>query len=173
MEYIRIKDGKITEDFCTRDIVLDAIAVDGFDGCVGDDEKWFTADWKKRPDIELYREGLKEIPEGQKLEDDKLVEMNEVEKINAGLKELNQYEKIEDGKIVQKTMEELHKDGLMTDSDYTKYQISMYKSKLTSTDYVVLKMAEAEDPEPLKEKYKAELEFRKAWRAEINKLEAL
>ena len=46
--------------------------------------------------------------------------------------------------------------------------------KLTNTDYIVLKIAEAETEEEkqaLREEYAEELANRKKWREEINKLE--
>ena len=58
-------------------------------------------------------------------------------------------------------------------------QIAALKQKLADTDYIVLKIAEAisendtETVEQLKQTYAVELNNRKVWRNEINKLEAI
>lgn len=57
-----------------------------------------------------------------------------------------------------------------TEKELAHQRISELKSKLASTDYVVIKIAEGE---ATAEDYSEILAQRKAWRAEVNQLEAL
>ncbi len=57
-----------------------------------------------------------------------------------------------------------------TEKELAHQRISELKAKLASTDYVVIKIAEGE---ATAEEYSEILAQRKAWRAEINQLEAL
>ena len=57
-----------------------------------------------------------------------------------------------------------------TEKELAYQRISELKAKLASTDYVVIKIAEGETNA---EEYSEILAQRKAWRAEINQLEAL
>ncbi|MBR0535822.1 MAG: hypothetical protein IIX14_05530 [Clostridia bacterium] len=57
-----------------------------------------------------------------------------------------------------------------TEEEFAQQKIADLKSKLASTDYVVIKIAEGE---ATAEEYSEILAQRKAWRAEINQLEAL
>ena len=74
---------------------------------------------------------------------------------------------IEDGKVVAK-------EPIISQEDVINNKILKLKSNLDSTDYIVLKIAEAETDEEkqsLRELYAEELKQRKLWRDEINELE--
>lgn len=60
------------------------------------------------------------------------------------------------------------------DNDKIKITIAELKEKLSNTDWIVIKIAEAETEEQkqeLRRKYQTEIEDRKSWRNEINILE--
>lgn len=74
---------------------------------------------------------------------------------------------VEDGKVVAK-------EPIISQEDVINNKILKLKSNLDSTDYMVLKIAEAETDEEkqeLRELYAEELKQRKEWREEINELE--
>lgn len=84
-------------------------------------------------------------------------------------------------KITEEEFNELTKPVELTAEQKAKSeklrQISEYKTKLHDTDYIVLKIAEAvaendiETVTALRTTYATELQNRKLWREEINKLE--
>lgn len=85
---------------------------------------------------------------------------------------------IENGKAITRDMTPEEEAEYKKASEPTKEQkIEALKSKLADTDYIVLKIAEAqadgetETVAALKTTYATELANRKAWREQINKLE--
>src|SRR5574344_965702 len=95
--------------------------------------------------------------------------------------------KINDDKtgLIQKTEKEiLAEDTTIFNNycevkDYCRFSIQDYKKDLSSTDYIIQKICEAqaesdnETENELKEKYATELENRKIWRAKINELQTI
>lgn len=84
---------------------------------------------------------------------------------------------IENGKAITRNMTPEEEAEYIKASEPTKeQQIAELKKKLDNTDYIVLKIAEAqadgdtETVEALKTTYATELANRKAWRKEINAL---
>src|SRR5574344_289095 len=118
MEYIMVKDGIITGNFCSEYPPLGAIAVDNFDGVVGEPLSSYDSHFKRKPAIELYRAHLLDVPSGYKLESGELVEMTAIEKMIAGVKQIPEGHKIEGGRLVEKTAEELLSDGDIDRKEY-------------------------------------------------------
>lgn len=89
MEYIKIKDGKISSYRIANEIPEGGIAVHDFKGLIGDPVTFYTADWKRKTNEELYREGLLPVPTGYRLNSaGKLVRLSFKERLLKG------YEKI-------------------------------------------------------------------------------
>jgi hypothetical protein len=120
MEYITVKDGKISGHFCGNKLPDGAVQVTDFWGNTGDPVTWYDDKWQRKDEIELYRAGVKELPAGYRLNDGKtaIVEMSEAEKIQAGMKKLPDGMKIENGVIAVKTASEKLASGEITQEAY-------------------------------------------------------
>jgi hypothetical protein len=134
MEYITVKDGKISGHFCGDRLPEGAIQVTDFWGNTGDPVTWYDDKWQRKDEIELYRAGVKELPAGYRLNDGKtaVVEMSEVEKIQAGILKLPAGMKIENGVIAVKTPAEKLADGEITQEAYDGLLKQQYKDRVVS-----------------------------------------
>lgn len=67
----------------------------------------------------------------------------------------------------------VHEVPAPSESEIIAQQVAELKAKLSDTDYVVIKIAEAtgEDADVLREKYAQVIADRKEWRKQINELE--
>jgi len=95
------------------------VKVSSIDGIrVFDSIKFYTPDWKRKPDYRLIDEGLMPMPKGYVREDDTLRCMTQKERIIAGLDEPQPGYKVTDGKIVPMTLSEQLAAGQVTQEDY-------------------------------------------------------
>ena len=74
---------------------------------VGEPLAFYNSDYTRKTEVQLIKEKLIELPKGYKIDNDKLVEMTNDEKIIAGLEQLPSGMKIENGKLVQKSSDEI------------------------------------------------------------------
>lgn len=199
-EVLKIEDGIIeSHSIVNRKLREGEVIVHDWQGTVGEPVTYYDENYKRYTDIDLINKGLKEIPKGLKIEDNKLVEMTlqekyeagiinlkptqkivdnyivektQDERINEGLEELPPQFKKENGKIVSKTMEEMLEDGTITQDAYNEYLVLNYKQYLDLTDWVVIKTLELQmKGEKVTHDYSDILTEREKARKEINKLE--
>ena len=175
MEYITIdkSTNTIASYSVTKDDILPtgAVKVTNFIGSVGDSLNLYTSSYEKKSNVQLYIEGLLEIPEGYKLNDSKtdIVAMTETERITAGLDKAPTGLKVEDGVLVQKTLDEKLADGDITQKAYYLYKIVALQTQLKETDYIAMKIAEGAAS---KDDYADKLTERAAWRQQISDLQS-
>lgn len=106
-EYIKIKNKIITGIFCGTTDEEDIIILPAnHEVREGDSLDFYTDNFKRKSDIQLMHENLIPIPQGYKIDNDKLVEMTFNERIIAGIDELPHNMKIVDNKLVEKSEEE-------------------------------------------------------------------
>ena len=201
-EVLKIENEKIvSHSIVNREPREGEVVVNNWQGTVGEPITYYDENYKRYTDIELINKGLKELPKGLKIEDNKLVEMTlqekyeaglitlhptqkivdnyivektQAERINEGIEELPPQFKKENGEIVPKTMEEMFADGTITQSEYNEYIILTYKQFLDSTDWVVIKTIELQmKGEEISHDYSDILKQREQARKEINKREEL
>ena len=136
MEYITVENQVITGHYASDSIPEGAIPVTDFNGIVGEQVSYYNPDWTRKSDIELMLTGLMAIPDGYKINEEKtaLQEMTEDEKIIAGIKDLPQGQKIEDGKILPMTDEEKLSAGQLTQEEYDRIQQGKIISELNDID---------------------------------------
>lgn len=174
MQYIRVENGIITEHLSSATPIDGAIAVSDFYGTVGDPVAYYNDDWSRKPDIELYKNGLMNIPEGKVLDGETLRDMTEVEKIQAGILALPSGMKISNGELVSMSQEELLEAGLITQEDVAKDEAQRLHAELqaylSDTDYAVIKCSELKLN--LETEYPGLSEKRAQARAKINELES-
>ena len=199
-EVLKIENEKIvSHSIVNRDPRKNEIVVNNWQGTVGEPLTFYDENYKRFTDVELIEKGLKELPKGLKIENNKLVEMTlqekykagfitlnptqkivdnyivektQAERINEGLEELPPQFKKENGEIVPKTMEEMLADGTITQDEYNEYLVLNYKQYLDSTDWVVIKTLELQmKGEKVTHDYSDILAEREKAREEINKLE--
>ena len=199
-EVLKIENEKIIgHAIVNREPRENEIVVNNWNGTVGEPITYYDENYKRYTDIELINKGLKEIPKGLKIEDNKLVEMTlrekyeaglitlaptykivdnyivektQAERINEGLEELPPQFKKENGEIVPKTMEEMLADGTITQDEYNEYLVMNYKHYLDYTDWVVIKTLELQmKGEKVTHDYSDILAERERAREKINKLE--
>ena len=199
-EVLKIENEKIvSHSIVNREPRENEIVVNNWQGTVGEPLTFYDENYKRYTDIDLINKGLKELPKGLKIEDNKLVEMTlqekyeaglitlnptqkivdnyivektQAERINEGLEELPPQFKKENGEIVPKTMEEMLADGTITQDDYNEHLVMNYKQYLDSTDWVVIKTLELQmKGEKVTHDYSDILAEREKARAKINELE--
>lgn len=136
MEYITVEKHIITGHYASDSIPEGAIPVTDFIGRVGEPVSYYNPDWSRKSDIELMLSGLMTIPNGYKINEEKtaLQEMTEDEKIIAGIKDLPQGQKIEDGKILPMTDEEKLSAGQLTQEEYDRIQYGKLIARLKKID---------------------------------------
>lgn len=106
-EYIKIKNNTIVGIFCGATDEEDVIILPAnHEVREGDSLNFYTDNFKRKSDIQLMQEKLIPIPQGYKIDNDKLVEMTFNERIIAGIDELPRNMKIVDNKLVEKSEEE-------------------------------------------------------------------
>lgn len=145
MEYITVENQVITGHYASDSIPEGAIPVTDFIGRVGEPVSYYNPDWSRKSDIELMLSGLMTIPNGYKINEEKtaLQEMTEDEKIIAGIKDLPQGQKIEDGKILPMTDEEKLAAGQLTQEEYDRIQQAKIISELNDIDKKTIRSVRA------------------------------
>lgn len=140
MEYLIIEKGKIKGHYCGSELPKGAIEVKNFSGFVGESVDFYKSDWTRKSENELIKEGLKDIPNGYKWNDDEteLVQMTQIEKIESGLEEMPIGYKIENNELVAMTNSEKYKEGLLTKDDYSAIKRGERDSLLNQTDKYLL-----------------------------------
>lgn len=118
-EYMTIKDNIVTGIYCGTveegSITLPA----NHQVRVGEPLTFYNEDYTRKSEVQLIQEKLIDIPQGYKIENDKLVEMTYDEKIIAGLEQLPSGMKIVGSEIIPMTEEE--KLQAMTEKEKASY----------------------------------------------------
>ena len=152
MEYIVVDDKIVKGHYCGENKPDNAIRVNNFNGSVGEPVSFFDSNWNRKPEIDLYKEGLKDVPKGYKLNEDKtaVIEMSEDEKLFSGIITQSEYNSIKIQKMKQK-IETLEKSqnrplrslvlGIGTDQDKAKLasiekEIEAIRCELNSLDKI-------------------------------------
>ena len=140
MEYLIIEKGKIKKHCCGSELPKGAIEVKNFSGFVGESVDFYYSDWTRKSDLVLMQEGLKDIPQGYKWNDDEseLVQMTQIEKIESGLEEMPKGFKIENNELVPMTDSEMYKEGLLSKEGYSAIKRAERDSLLSATDKYLL-----------------------------------
>ena len=106
-EYMIVKNNIVEAIFCGEaekgSIVLPA----NHQVRVGEPLTFYNEDYTRKSKAQLIQEGLIELPQGYKIDNDKLVEMTYDEKVIAGIEQLPYGMKIENGKLLPKSENEL------------------------------------------------------------------
>jgi hypothetical protein len=135
MEYLIIQNGKIEQYCCGAEMPENAVQVSDWSGSVGEPVSWYDpSTWKRYDDSFLYGNGIKAIPEGYKLNEDKtaVVEMTLEEKIKSGMEKVPAGFKLEDGNLVSKTLREKFEDNEITLQAYIAESQKQVRTKRTS-----------------------------------------
>lgn len=176
MEYITIENEKISGHFCGGIKPEEAIEVNNFNGTIGEPVNYYDDKWNRKSDIDLYKEGIKEIPTGFKFNDDKtnIVKMSDIELYTAGIQEIPIGYKLNDDKtsLIELTLDEKLSAGIITKEQYVSSRQSELKELINNLECIqarplraiVLGIATDEDKEKLKsiesliDKYREELQ---------------
>lgn len=84
---------------------------------VGEPLTFYNSDYTRKSEVQLIQEKLVELPQGYKIDNDKLVEMTYDERIVAGLEQLPYDMKIEDGKLLPKSENELFNEMTLEEKE--------------------------------------------------------
>lgn len=173
MQYIKVNNGIIIEHISSETPIEGAIPVSDFYGIVGDPVSYYNNDWTRKTDMELYAEGLKEVPKGKIIDGNNLRDMTEIEKIKANIIPLPYGMKISNDELVAMSQEELLEAGLITEEEFHKQEAislrSQLESYLSDTDYAVIKCKELELD--IETEYPNLLENRQQARDRINQID--
>lgn len=136
-EYITIRDNKITGYFKGNTKPDGAIEVSGFSGNIGEPITYYDqTTWERYSDLYLYKNNIKDIPEGYKLNDneDSIVEMSTIEKIVNGVESCPKGYKLNDDNtaIDPMTYDEKVSAGLLTESEALNKKQQDTKAKVTA-----------------------------------------
>lgn len=145
MVYAIIENEKIKGIFDGAELPKNGVEVpDYFSAEQNENINHFNKDWTRKSLQQLVDEGIENIPEGMKIENNQFVKMSEVEKINAGLEELPEGKKIENDMIIDMSLEEKLEKGLITENDkeWKDWKISEHQSYLSSTDWYAIRFAD-------------------------------
>lgn len=105
-EYMTVENNIITGIYCGMAEEGSITLPDNHEIRVGEPLTFYNSDYTRKSDIQLMQEKLIEVPNGYKIENDKLVEMTYEEKIIAGLEQLPSSMNIVNNTIIEKTEEE-------------------------------------------------------------------
>lgn len=105
-EYMVLKNNVVEAIFCGTAEKGSTTLPANHEVRVGEPLTFYNEDYTRKSEVQLIQEGLIELPQGYKIEEDKLVEMTFDEKIIAGIDPLPNGMKIVDNKIIPMTEEE-------------------------------------------------------------------
>lgn len=136
MEYITVKEKIITGHFVGSSLPEGAIEVHNFCGKVGETVDFFDEKMQRKSDLQLYKEKLKPIPEGYKWNKDKsaIIEMSLSEKVDSKIITIPDGCKIENDKIIPMTNKEKFENGFLSVEEYSEIQRQKRNSLLQQTD---------------------------------------
>lgn len=118
MEYLIIENEKIKGHYCSNQLPNGAIEVTEFSGQIGDPVSFYNDKWERKPDFQLMKEGLVPIPDGFKIEKDKLIPMSLAEKVEAGFEKIPVGFKLVNGEFVELPNEEKLANGQISKEEY-------------------------------------------------------
>lgn len=118
-EYMIVKNNIVEAIFCGIAEKESIVLPKNHEVRVGEPLAFYNEDYTRKSDVELMQENLIPIPQGYKIEENKLVEMTFDEKIIAGIDPLPNGMKIVDNKIIPMTEEE--RLQTMTDEEKASY----------------------------------------------------
>ncbi len=171
MVYVEIENNYIKNLCCGDYVPKDCIEVEeDWAGRIGEPLSFYDENLKRKSNIQLIKEGLLGMPIGYKFNEDKtkIILLNQIERIEYGLDKLPNGFKIENDKLVEMSIEEKFAAGLISQKEIDEQEMSKLKEYLCNTDYVTIKIMEGA---ATVEEYSEILEKRKEARERINKLE--
>jgi len=118
--------------------------------------KFYTQDWKRKPDVQLIKEGLLPMPRGYKWDGEALRTMTAEERIIEGLDEPQPGYKIEDGKLVAMTLREQLEAGKISQDEYTERITAINKTELNRRLATLIDDEESKAQAEIDEEYAAE-----------------
>lgn len=118
-EYMIVKNNIVEAIFCGEAEEGSIILPKNHQIRVGEPLTFYNEDYTRKSEVQLMQEGLIELPQGYKIDNDKLVEMAYDEKIIAGIEQLPNGMKIVGDKILPMTEEE--RLQTMTDEEKATY----------------------------------------------------
>lgn len=121
---------------------------------IGKNKKEYDTGWKLKKLSVRVADGYAKIPEGHKLENEKLVPMNLQEKVDAGLIIIPEGMKVENNSFVEMTTTEKVKAGVITQKEAN----AIEKEKLIQEKMLAIKQSE---DDALRQRAIAELEKEK------------
>jgi hypothetical protein len=138
MEYIVVDDKIVKGHYCGENKPDNAIQVNNFNGSVGEPVSFFDSNWNRKPEIDLYKEGLKDVPKGYKLNDDKtaIVAISDVELYSSGLKDVPKGYKLNEDKtaVIEMSEDEKLGSGIITQSEYNSIKTQKMKQKIETLE---------------------------------------
>lgn len=121
MQYVSIKDGRITGVFCGPALPAGCVQVKNDSNPVtGDPVTYYDKDWHRRPDMDLMREDLMPLPQGKTWADAErtsLRDKNPTERVLAGEIPVPTGQKLVDGRLVDMTLREQVDAGVISMED--------------------------------------------------------
>lgn len=108
-EYMIINNNIIEAIYCGKADEKENVIIlpENHEVRVGENIAFYNDNCSRKSDVELMQLGFIDIPQGYKVENNKLVEMTYIEKVIAGIEEMPANMKIENGKLLQKTQDEI------------------------------------------------------------------
>ena len=110
---------------------------DVFDGRTGDPIKFFDGEWKRKPLVDLYKEGFVIRPQGMVMDYESGTWREATHKELAELGELpitNRHKFDENGVLDDKSLEELVEEGIATEEEQRTYKRSKIRHRLRVID---------------------------------------
>jgi hypothetical protein len=161
MEYLKIENGIIVEHIAGEppDDSYTPINCE-FWGSVGEPVDWYDENWNRHDDKYLFESGIRQIPEGFKLSDDKtrLIDMDYEEKVIAGILPVPQGHKIKDGMLIGKPIREMYDDGEISTEKYEKFRRDERNRLLAETDkYLLLDFPISDEDREIVKNYRQQL----------------
>lgn len=171
MFYVKIENDVLKGFYCSDYLPENCVEVEeNWNGRIGEPLSFYDEQLNRKTDCQLIKESLIEMPLGYKWNEDKteIIPLNQIERYKAGIDKIPDGFKIENNKLVEMTIQEKIEAGFMTQKEVDEQEISELKEYLSSTDYVTIKIMEGA---ATKEEYLDVLAKRKETREKINELE--
>lgn len=115
MQWIEVENGIVKSIMAAQRAPEGTIVLpDNHQVLTGENVKSYDSNWLLRPLSERVAEGLFTLPEGTKLNGEKIVSMTDIEKMEAGIETIPKGMKIENGELVPMSLFEQVDAGLIT-----------------------------------------------------------
>lgn len=141
-EYMIINNNIIEAIYCGKADEKENIIIlpENHEVRAGENIAFYNNDWSRKSEVELMQLGFIDIPQGYKVENNKLVEMTYIEKVIAGFEEMPANMKIENGKLTQKSQDEIFNE--MTPEEKENFIRSKRDNLINEADILLIKYQE-------------------------------